>query len=100
MSNMKILYYDAMDIYDVNKASEPKEFDICYYWYFLNKRFKFQSFVCNRWHDVVMMSINLSDIAILNIEGADYCYIISGIGKSEAIHLMQNIDLTKKSKTL
>ena len=34
------------------------------------------------------MSMNLSEIAISNIESADYCCIISGIGKSEAIKLM------------
>ena len=44
-----------------------------------------------------MMSVNLSDIAILNIKSADYCCIISGFSKSEAINLMQNIDLTKKA---
>ena len=48
-----------------------------------------------------MMFMNLSDIAILNIECVDYCCIIDGITKSEAIHLMQNNNLTKKkSKTL
>ena len=43
--------------------------------------------------------MNLSYIAILNIKGTDYCCIISGISKSETIKLMQNIDLSKKSKT-
>ena len=33
------------------------------------------------------MSMNLSDIVILNIKGADYHCIISGISKSEAINL-------------
>ena len=47
-----------------------------------------------------MMSINLSDIAILNIKGSDCRCIISGISKSEAINLMQNTDLTEKSGTL
>ena len=47
-----------------------------------------------------MMSMNLSGIAILNIKNADYSCIISGISKCEAISLMQNIDLTKKSGTL
>ena len=42
--------------------------------------------------------MNLSNIAI-NIKGSDYCYIISGISKSEAIKLLQNIDMTEKSKT-
>ena len=47
-----------------------------------------------------MMSKNFSDIAILNIKGSDYRCIISLISKNEAINLMQNADLTKKSKTL
>ena len=40
--------------------------------------------------------MNLGDIAILDNHGADYCYIIRVISKSEAINLMQNIDLTEK----
>ena len=72
----------------------------CHYWYFLNKGFKFQPNVCNRCHDLLMMSMNLSDIAILCIKNADYHSIITGISKSEAIKLLQNIDLTEKSGTL
>ena len=37
---------------------------------FLNKVFKFQSYVCNRYHELVMVSMNLGDTAILNIKGA------------------------------
>ena len=44
---------------------------------FLNKEFKFQSYVCNTCHDLVTMSINLNDIANSNIKSADYCCIIS-----------------------
>ena len=43
-----------------------------------------------------MTSMNLSDIAILNIKGSDYHCIISRISKSQAIKLLQNIDLTEK----
>ena len=46
------------------------------------------------------MFINLSDIAILNIKGFDYCSIISLISKNEIIKLMENADLTEKSGTL
>ena len=95
-----MLYYDRIDVsegIDVNKASKSKECDICLYWY---KGFKFQANVCNGCHDLLMMSMNFSDIAILNIKGADYCYIISRINKSEAINLMQNIDLTEKNGIL
>ena len=61
--------------------------------------FKFQSYVCNGCHDVLMMSINLNDIAILNISNADYCCIISGISKTGAVNLLKNADLTEKGGT-
>ena len=97
-----MLYFDRIDISegtDINKTSASKECDICHYWYFLNYSFKFQPNVCNRCHDLLMMSMNLSDIAILNIKGSDYRCIISLISKNEAINLMQNADLTIKSRT-
>ena len=40
--------------------------------------------------------MNPRDIAILNIKGADYQSIISGINKNEAINLMGKINLTEK----
>ena len=98
-----MLYFDRIDIYegiDVNKTSASKECDICHYWYFLNYSFKLQSNACNRCHDLLMMSMNLNDIAILNIKGSDYGCNISLISKNEAINLTQNADLTKKSGTL
>ena len=72
MNNVKMLYFDRIDVsegIDVNKTSASKEYDICDYWYFPNKCFKFQSYVCNRCHDLLMLCMNLSDNAILNIKG-------------------------------
>ena len=65
MCKIKMLYYDRIDFsegIDVNKTSASKECDICHYWYFLNKVFKFQTNLCNRYHDLFMMSMNHSDI--------------------------------------
>ena len=47
-----------------------------------------------------MMSMNIRNIVILKIKNADYRCIITGISKSEAIILLQNINLTEKSRTL
>ena len=44
--------------------------------------------------------MNLSNIAILDVKGSDYCCIISEIIKNEAISLMQNADLTKKKQNI
>ena len=82
---MNVLYFERIDVsegIDVNKSSASKECDICHYCYFLNKGFKFQPNVCNRCHDLLMMSMNLSDIAILNVKGSDYCCIITEISKN------------------
>ena len=46
-----------------------------------------------------MMSMNLSNIAILNIKGSDYHSIVNLISKNEAINLMENANLTEKSGT-
>ena len=67
---------------------------------FLDTGFKFQPDVCSTCHDLLMMSMNLSDIAILSIKGADYCCIISGISINEAVNLLQKADLKEKSGTL
>ena len=67
---------------------------------FLNKGLKFQPNVSNACHYLLILSMNLSDIAISNIKCSDYCCIISGISKNAAINLMQNVDLTEKSRTL
>ena len=37
-----------------------------------------------------MMSVNLSDIAILNVKGSNYSWIITLISLNEAINLLQN----------
>ena len=44
--------------------------------------------------------MNFSDIAILNINGSDYRYTIILFSENEAIRLMENDDLSKKSRTL
>ena len=75
-----MLYYDRIDVsegIDINKTSESKECDICHYCYFLNKEFKFHTYVCNRCHDLLMMSMTLSDIAILKIK--DYRCFVTGV---------------------
>ena len=51
-------------------------------------------------HNVSIMPMNLSDIAISKIHGV-YCRcIITGISKIEAVNLLQNTDLNKNSRTL
>ena len=92
-----MIYYYRTDVckgVDVNKTSASKECIICQYRYFLDQIFTFQPTVCNRCHDVLlMMAIDINIIAILNIHGVDYCYIIKVNSKGEAINVLENADL-------
>ena len=83
---MTMLYYpllwiDISEGIDTNKASGSKECDIGHYWYFYDKGFRFQPDVCNGFRDVLMMSINLSDIAILNIRIMIIVVLLTGLAK-------------------
>ena len=69
-----MLYFDRADAsegIDVNKTGASKESDICHQWYFLNYSFTFQPNICNKYHDLLMICMNVSDIASLNIKGSE-----------------------------
>ena len=66
----------------------------------MNKGFKFQPNFYNRCHDLLIMSMNHNNVAILTIISADYRCIINEISKNEAIYVMQNADLTEKCKKI
>ena len=73
-----MLYYNRIDVsegIDTGKTSTSRGCDNSndsHSWYFLDKDFKFQPDVCNSCHDVLMMSMNLSNTAVLNIHRVDY----------------------------
>ena len=69
-----MLEYDKIDILegiDINKTSASKECDICQYWYFLNKNFSYEPYLCNGCHDLMQKTMNFNDVAIVSIKGND-----------------------------
>ena len=59
---------------------------VCHNWFFKNG-FRFQDSVCNGCHDLIILWLNLSDIAIINVKNVDYCCTFYDISKSKAIRL-------------
>ena len=97
-----MIYFDRIEVFegvDVNKTSVSKECDICHYWCFLNYNFKFQPNACNRGHDLLIMLMNFSDAAILNIKSSDY-RSISLISKNEAIKLNAKCRFDRKKRNI
>ena len=55
-----------------------------------NQGFKFQDSVCNGCHGLTMLSVNISDIAIMTIRNVDSRCVIHNISKSEAIDWLKS----------
>ena len=85
------MYCDRVDLsegIDNAKFNNSKECIVCHYWFF-NQVSRF----CNGCHDLMMLCLNISNIAINSVKRVDYCCIINDISKSEAIHLLENFVL-------
>ena len=66
-----MLEYDRVDLLeriDINKTNASTECSICYYWYFLDKNFKCQPYLCIGCHDLMQKAINFNDAAIASIK--------------------------------
>ena len=88
-----MLQYEKIDVsegIDTNKTSASKECMICHYWYFKDVEFKFEPHVSNKCHDVMMTAYELKNIAILNVKGVDFSYVLWGISRDEAVNSLNN----------
>ena len=89
---LQIMYYDRIVIIegiDLAKSCNSKECMICHYWFF-NHGFKFKNYLYNGCHDLTMLSVNISDIAIITVKNVDYRCFIHNISRSDAINLLKN----------
>ena len=69
-----MLEYDRIGIskgIDITKTNASKECDICHYWNFLDKNFKYEPYLCNGCHHLMLKAMNFNDVAIVSIKGND-----------------------------
>ena len=94
-----MLEYDRMDIsegIDINKTNSSKECAICHYWYFLDKNFKYESYLCNDCHDLMQKAINFNDVAIVSIKNNDYRIRFWFMSKDDTVNIMNDSRLNEK----
>ena len=98
-----MLEYDRIDISegtDVSRSSNYRECSVCRYWYFLDKNFNYQSYLCNGCHDLMQKAIGFSDVAFVSIKGNDYRIQFWYMSKDDAISIMHNSNLIDKKELL
>ena len=98
-----MLEYDRIDISEgigTDKTSASKECNICHYWYFLDKNFNYDPYLCNGCHDLMQKAMSLKNVAIVSIKENDYRIHFSYISKNDAIALTTNSNLNDKNGVL
>ena len=84
-----MLYCNRTDLsegIDVAKSNNSNKCMVYHYWFF-NHGFKFQDSLCNGYHDLTKLCLNISNITV---KGAVFHCNIHNFNKSEAIHLLEN----------
>ena len=98
-----MLEYERIDVsegIDMNKSNKSKECDICHYWYFLDKNFNYEPYLCNGCHDLMQKAMDFNDVAIVSIKGNDYRIHFWYMRKDDAISIMHNSSLIDKTGAL
>ena len=98
-----MLQYDRIGIsegIDINKTEASKKYDICHYWYFLDKNFNYEPYLCIGCHDLMQKAMNFNDVAVVSIKGNDYRIHFWHMSKDDAISIMNNSDLNEKTGLL
>ena len=96
-----MLEYDRIDIsegIDINKTNASKECEMCHYWYFLDRGFKCEPYLCYDCHDLMQKAMNFNDVAIVSIKGNDYRIHFWYMSKYDAINIMNNFSLREKKE--
>ena len=96
-----MLEYERIDILkgiDMDKRNKLKEGDICHYWYFLDKNFNYEKYLCNGCHDLMKKAMSFNYVAIASINGNYYRIHFWYMSKNDAIVLMNFINLVKFCK--
>ena len=91
-----MLEYERIDIsegIDTNKSDGSKECDICHNWYFLDKSFNYEPYLCN---NLMQKAMNFNDVAVASIKGSQYRIHFLYMSKSDAINLLNNSVLDNK----
>ena len=85
----------------MNKSNDKsKACDICHYWYFLDKNFTFEQYLCDGFHDLMQKAMSFNDVAIVSIKSIDYRIHFWYMSKDNAINIMHSSNLSNKTGTL
>ena len=73
---------------------------LCCFWYFIDKNFNFDDYLCNGCHDMNMKAVSLNNLAIVYVGDKVYRINFAFVTKDEAINLIKNALIIDKRGVL
>ena len=99
-----MLEYDRIDIsegIDVNKNKNiSRECNLCKFYYFSDKKFKYGPYLCDGCYDVSMKANSMPNLAIAYHGENAYCVIFLFMSKKDAFNLIKNAVIIDKKGIL
>ena len=98
-----MLEYYRIDISEgihMNKTNASKECDVCHYWYFLDKNFNYEPYLCNGCHNLMQRAMNFNDVAIVSIKGNNYRIHFWYMSKGDAMSIIDNVNVSEKKRII
>ena len=82
------------------KQVHQKNIYIWHYWYFLDKNFNYDLYLCNACLDLMQKAMNFNDFATVFIKKNDYRIHFSYMSKHDAINAVKKSNLNEKTGSL
>ena len=99
-----MLEYDRIDIsegIDVKRCNETsRQCSLCKFYYFLNKNFYYQEYLCDGCHDISTKATSMQNLVIIYHEGNAYHFNFMFMSKNDAFNLIKNSNITDKKGVL
>ena len=96
-----MLEYDRIDISegtDVNRCEDISR--KCQYYYFLNKNFNYQRYLCDGCHDMSVKALSMQHLTIIYHGGHAYRVNYMFMSRNDAFNLIKNPIIIDKRGTL
>ena len=99
-----MLEYDRINIcegIDTNKCEETsRKCSLRKFYYFLDKNFKYGSYLCDGCYDMFMKAGSIQNLTIINHNGNYYRVIFAFMSKKDASNLIKNAIIMGEKGTL
>ena len=99
-----MLEYDRIDIsegIDIKECNEkPRQCSLCKFYYFINKHFNYQKYLCDGGHDISTKATSMQNLAIIYHKGNAYPVNFVFMSKNDAFNLIKNSNIIDKKGVL